>query len=593
MTTTAGAPAETFAPLDECADRFLVGRHVPGLAYGVVVHGELLHVRGIGTLRLDEDAVPDADSVYRIASMTKSFTAAAVLSLRDAGMLGLDDPVARHVPDLAGLRGPTADAPPITIRHLLTMSAGLPTDDPWGDRQQGLDLDRFAELLRSGPRLAWTPDVRFEYSNLGYGILGRVISQVAGAEYKDVIRTRLLEPLGMGATTFELDEVPAAHLAHGYLWRDDAYQPEPFDPYGALASMGGVYTSLRDLARWIGFFTDAFPPRDDPEADTPLSRASRREMQQAHRTIPPWLSATTPDVVDLQAMGYGYGLDVIDDLTAGRIVCHSGGYPGFGSHMRWQPASGLGVIAFGNHRYTHASLLGRQLMAALLDIRPAVAEARRIVPDPATEQARAVVESLLESWDERVALDTLAMNMDLDEPLDRRRAEIERLRATHGRLSPDPDEPATSLSSFDQTWWMCGERGRVRVEMLLSPEPVPRIQTLNLTSAPVPSPDLVELAAIVVAAISEGPWGTLPEALSSALGPAVDQVALERAIRAAGARFGPVRLDVVTAGSEHAATWRLRGDRGDLTLRVERDASSGAAIVELTTTDIEPPIHAV
>ena len=291
--------------------------------------------------------------------MTKSFTAATVLSLRDAGLLGLDDPVARHVPDLAGLRGPTADAPPITIRHLLTMSAGFPTDDPWGDRQQGLDLDRFAEFLRAGPGLAWTPGVRFEYSNLGYGILGRVISSAAGAEYKDVVRTRLLEPLGMTATTFEQDEVPPARLAHGYLWRDDAYVLEPVDPYGALASMGGVFSSLRDLARWVGFFGDAFPPRDDPEAPDLLSRASRREMQQGHRTIPPWLAAGPPDVVDLQSMAYGYGLDVIEDLVAGRIVCHSGGYPGFGSHMRWQIASGLGVVVLGNHRYTPATALGR------------------------------------------------------------------------------------------------------------------------------------------------------------------------------------------------------------------------------------------
>ena len=221
-----------------------------------------------------------------------------------------------------------------------------------------------------------------------------------------MVRTRLLEPLGMSATTFELDAVPPERLAHGYLWRDDAYQPEPFDPYGALASMGGVYTSLRDLARWVGAFTDAFPPRDDPEGSFPLSRATRREMQQAHRTIPPWLAATSPDVVDLQSMAYGYGLDVIDDLVAGRIVCHSGGYPGFGSHMRWQPASGLGVVAFGNHRYTHASLLGRQLMSALLAERPAVAAPRRIVPDAATLGARAVVEGLLDVLGRRAWLRT-------------------------------------------------------------------------------------------------------------------------------------------------------------------------------------------
>jgi CubicO group peptidase (beta-lactamase class C family) len=593
MTTSSEPALGAFRAMDEAADRFLVGRHIPGVAYAVVLHGELIHVRGIGTLRVGDEITPDADGVFRIASMTKSFTAATILSLRDEGLLALDDPVARHVPDLAGLHGPTADAPVITVRHLLTMEAGFPTDDPWGDRQQGLDLDRFAELLRAGPRLAWTPGVRFEYSNLGYGVLGRVISNVAGSEYRDVVHERLLVPLGMTATTYLLDAVPADRLAHGYLWRDEVYVPEPFDPYGALAAMGGIYTSLQDLARWVGFFTDAFPPRDDPEGSAPLSRASRREMQQSRRAIPPWLAASAPDVVDLQSMGYGYGLDVIDDLRAGRIVGHSGGYPGFGSHMRWQPASGLGVVVLANHRYAPATLLGRDLMRTLLGARPAVAAPRRIAPAPATVGARAVVESLLGAWDDTVAAEAFAMNVDLDEPWDRRRAEVERLRTVHGPLEADPDSPATSLSSFDLTWWMRGERGRVRIELLLSPEPDPRIQKLDFTSAPEPHADATAFATALVGAISVGPWGNLPAAVESALADGVDRVALERAIRAAGARFAPVRLGPVTAGSDTSATWRLAGERGALTLHLDRDpAANRFTKVELLTAEAEPPVHA-
>ena len=186
------------------------------------------------------------------------------------------------------------------------------------------------------------------------------------------------------------------------------------------------------------------------------------------------------------------------------------------------------------------------------------------------------------------------MNVDLDEPLERRRAEIERLREVHGRLEVDPDEPATSFSSFDRTWWCEGERGRVRVEMLLSPEPEPRIQALNLTSAPEPP---------------TGPGGSrgrrrrgdlgrtvgrrCPTTLADALAPAVDQVALERAIRAAGARFGPV--------TPRAGHGRLR-DLGDMapSRRSRRsDPPPGARpghrdmpAVELQTVDTEPPILA-
>src|SRR4029077_11183272 len=157
--------------------------------------GSLVHSRGIGTLRVGEDAPPDADSVFRIASMTKSFTAATILVLRDEGLLRLDDPIAAHVPELAVLRAPTADSPVISVRDLMTMASGLATDDPWGDRQQGLGLDAFSELLQGPLTFAWPPGARFEYSNLAYGIRGPLITNVAGREYREVVRERLLGPL--------------------------------------------------------------------------------------------------------------------------------------------------------------------------------------------------------------------------------------------------------------------------------------------------------------------------------------------------------------------------------------------------------------
>ncbi|TAK02375.1 MAG: class A beta-lactamase-related serine hydrolase, partial [Chloroflexota bacterium] len=205
--------ADALGAADAIADAFLAGKHIPGVAYGVVIDGELVHSRGIGTLRVGEEAPPDADSVFRIASMTKSFTAATIVGLRDEGRLSLDDPIGQHVPELAGLHGPTSDSPPVTVRHLLTMSSGLATDDPWGDRQQGLDLATFSELLQGPLTFAWAPGTRFEYSNLGYGILGRLITNVAGEEYREVVRARLLEPLGLAATTFLMDDVAPDRLA--------------------------------------------------------------------------------------------------------------------------------------------------------------------------------------------------------------------------------------------------------------------------------------------------------------------------------------------------------------------------------------------
>ena len=354
--------------VDARFERLAIDAKIPGVAWGVVRDGELSHAGGAGTIRDGEDRRPDADSVYRIASMTKSFTATAILLLRDEGRLGLDDPVGLHVPSLAGWAPPTADSPAITIRHLLTMSAGLATDDPWGDRQQGLALDAFERFLASGPPFAWPPGTTFEYSNLGYGILGRVVTAAGGQEYGDLVRDRILGPLGMASTAYHAADVPEARLAHGYVRRDGALIREGSDPYGALASMGGVFSSIRDLARWVAGFLDAFPARDDPEGGHPLRRASRREMQQAHRLVVPSLPARpahAAPVVDV--MGYGFGLVVHADTELGTIVSHAGGYPGFGSHMAWHPATGLGVIGLGNLRYAPVRpVVAEQLRALVL-----------------------------------------------------------------------------------------------------------------------------------------------------------------------------------------------------------------------------------
>ncbi len=577
---------------DAVADRFLDGKHIPGVAYGVVAGGALVHSRGIGTLRVGEEAPPDADSVFRIASMTKSFTAATILGLRDEGLLALDDPIAAHVPELANLRGPTADSPVITVRHLMTMAAGLATDDPWGDRQQGLDLGAFSELLQGPLTFAWPPGTRFEYSNLGYGILGRLITNVAAKEYREVVRERMLKPLGMMSTGYLREEVPPAQLALGYLWRDEAYVEEPIDPYGALASMGGIFTSVQDLARWVAFFTDAWPPRDDPEGDLPLTRASRREMQSGHHPLGADLSWSGLDAdPDIAAGAYGFGLFVEDTARWGRIVGHSGGYPGYGSNMRWQPASGLGVIVLGNHRYAPTTLLAKDLLASLLksDALPA----RRLRPAAPALAARSDVERLMASWDDDLASRLFAMNVELDEPLAMRRAAIERLRDVHGELRPDPDLPAESDSPLHERWWLKSERGgRVRLEIRLSPEAPPRLQTFNVLSVAEPAGPLAEIAGLVVAAINTREAG-LPTGL--ALGGDVDGAVLARALRIAGARYAPITLGPAVSGDGAAsATWRVRSDHGSLELSLTRDAATEliTALV-LRPRPEPPPEHAV
>ncbi len=269
-----GLPPGAAAAADDLVRSYQRGEGQPGIAYGIVAGGSLAHEGGVGQRWLGGPP-PDAATVFRIASMTKSFTASALLALRDAGLLRLDDPVTDFVPELRGQPGVTADSPPISLRHLLTMTAGFPTDDPWGDRQQGTPLPEFAALLARGVRSAWVPGTRFEYSNLGYALLGRVISAVAEADYPDFVRARVLGPLAMTRTGFEAGEFDPAGLARGYARSADGWTELAPDPLGAFAPMGGVFSCVRDLARWVNGFAAAFPP------------GSTRMPRRAARRAPP------------------------------------------------------------------------------------------------------------------------------------------------------------------------------------------------------------------------------------------------------------------------------------------------------------------
>jgi CubicO group peptidase (beta-lactamase class C family) len=573
---------------------------VPGVAWGVVRDGALVHAGGAGTIRDGESVTPDADSVYRIASMTKSFTASAVMLLRDEGRLRLDDPAAAYVPQLAGWSGPTADAAPVTIRQLLTMSAGLPTDDPWGDRQQGLPLDAFAALLEAGPTFAWPPGTVFEYSNLGYAILGRVVTAAGGQEYRSFVADRLLGPLGMTSTAYREEDVPPARLANGYMRRGDTLVHEGTDPYGAFASMGGVYSTVRDLATWVAGFLDAFPARDDPEGRHPVRRSSRREMQQIHRVLPALIPAHAAHEPAMPRIaGYGFGLFLASNAAIGTRVSHGGGYPGFGTHMAWHPATGLGVIALGNFRYAppvHDAVV--EELAAL--VRAGSVRRRGLRLLPAVDALRPVVEGLLARWDDGVADEAFAMNMDLDDPREVRRAAVEQLAAELGPFREDPARPSTSDSPAHLAWWLRGEHGWVRASILVNPEPHPRLQAMRITGVPDPSVELVGLAERLLDVAGDGasPW---PADLGA--GPNLDVDVVTRALRAAAVRFGPMRLGFPTAGDGRTtATFEIHGElatgvdagpSAPATLTVGRDPEFGAVTAAaLLITDREAPVEA-
>ena len=270
----------------------------PGLAYGVALDGELVHAGGCGVRDLESGSAPDADTAFRICSMTKSFIAMVVLSLRDEGRLDIDSPLAEIVPDLRALADAGPDSPPVTVRQLLTMDAGLPQDDPWADRLMAEDNAWVSsEVFARGATRSRAPGTAFEYSNYGWAALGRVVEAVTGRRHQDLVRERVLEPLRLRSTVWSAGDLPPEQVATGYRRAGDGFTPEvPLADGGYFSALGGLYSSVRDLARWSGVFLDAEPARDAPER-APVSRATLREMSRSRSAFAPgveWRSLAEP-----------------------------------------------------------------------------------------------------------------------------------------------------------------------------------------------------------------------------------------------------------------------------------------------------------
>jgi len=474
-----------FAAVDRLMKEYAVQAHAPGAAWGVIVDGQLAHTGVTGYRDLATKAPVDADTVFRIASMTKSFTAMSILKLRDEGKLSLDDPAERYVPELKALVYPTSDSPKITVRHLLSHAEGFPEDNPWGDRQLADSEAELTAKLRAGIPFSNAPGIAYEYSNFGFAILGRMVSNVSGKRYSDYVAANILEPLGMTATTLEPKEVAANHLALGYRWEDEQWKPEPLLSNGSFGSMGGMLTTLHDLSRYVAVYLSAFPAHDGPET-APIRRASLREMQQVWRPAPATVERDTTGALRLNTGGYAYGLRVSQSCAFRHIVSHTGGLPGFGSIMMWLPDYGVGIVAFGNVTYTSWTRVTTSAMEAF--VKTAGLKPRQPQPSPALVEARNNVARLIAKWDDGLANRIAADNLFMDQTKARRRAEIEQLKTPVGACRPDVDSFAGVENALRGYWLQDCEKGRLLVAITLAPTMPPTVQSLYVAPAPAVAP---------------------------------------------------------------------------------------------------------
>ncbi|WP_348788794.1 serine hydrolase domain-containing protein [Leifsonia sp. NPDC080035] len=421
-------------------------RRAPASIAAVVQDGRVVAAHAHGEPR--RDGVPTSEgTVFRIASMSKSFLAATALALRDEGRLDLHAPAAEYVPELASAR----DASLLTLDALLSNRAGLAEDNAWGDRSLGASRAEQSAIVAAGLPSATTPGTAYEYSNLGISLVGRAIERVTGHEVEDVIRERMLDPLGLHDTRASAELYPAgADLAAGFRTFDDGatFAAEPYVGTGALGCIGSLFSTVGDIAAWQHFLGSAFG--DAPLREDVLSAASRRELQTA-RTLIPIGSGWFADRV-LDGVGYGYGLVVEHDRRFGRVVQHAGGLPGFSSHMRLHTATGIGVVVFGNTDAFGAGRIAGELLTDVLT--RADAPAALVRPWPETVAAARRIDALLLAGRPLDAADVpLAGNVLLDVPAPVR---AERLAAALAEVGPIRADAAPLdariLAAADRSW---------------------------------------------------------------------------------------------------------------------------------------------
>ncbi len=468
----------TYATIDKIYKDYAEQNHFPGLVYGIVVNGKLVHAGGVGYTEMINKTEANANSAFRIASMSKSFTAMAILKLRDEGRLRLDDPIYLYIPEARNMKKLTKDAPAITIRNLLTHTAGFPEDNPWGDRQLANTDQQLIDMYKKKISFSNDPGIGYEYSNLGFATLGYIIKKVTGVSYQQYITQNILKPLGMNHTWYEYSKVPKEILAHGYRWLDGKWVEQPMLHDGSYGAMGGMITTIEDFSKYMAFHLSAWPPRDDAEKG-PIKRSSVREMQY------PWdingFNAnyhTASGRYYPYASAYCYGLrwrKYADGITA---VGHTGGLPGFGSEWSIYQEYGVGIVCFANLTYANTGTVNLQVADTL--IRLSGIKPRQLPSSDILTLRKNQLMKVLPDWNNAKASGIFAMNFFMDYFPDKLRADAKEAFAKAGKIqSVGEMVPENQMRGY---FIIMGEQANIKVSFTLTPENPALIQEYHIAS---------------------------------------------------------------------------------------------------------------
>ena len=337
---------------------------IPGLAIGIVQGDKLVWAKGYGKADLDSGAPMTPSTPLRIGSVSKMFTATAVLQLRDTGKLRLDDPVLRHLPFFQ-VKTEFAAAGPITVEHLITHTSGLPREGAFPYWTTHVFPSR-EELRASLPAQAavFGPGEKIKYSNLGMALAGEVVAAASGLSWSDYVQRHLLAPLGMKNSSAAPGPELVARLARAYQRKGPGGERIPMEYYetGAIAPAAAVVSTLEDLARFASFHLGA-------GGEDVLAATTRRDMQRLRYLEPSWKSGR----------GLGFLISRREERT---LVSHGGWIGGHRADFLLDPARNLAVIALTNADDAAPGLFTRKALDEVGDVLAGVGKKPAVAPKP-------------------------------------------------------------------------------------------------------------------------------------------------------------------------------------------------------------------
>ncbi|MEI9919866.1 MAG: serine hydrolase domain-containing protein [Bacteroidota bacterium] len=462
--------------IDTVFKRYAKRNSFPSIAYGLVIGDSLVYSGATGLANVKDKRAATTKTLYRIASMSKSFTAMAILKLRDEGKLSLTDPVSKYIPEINGGGALTTDAQPITIQNLLTMSAGFPEDNPWGDRQLADKDQELIDQIKNGIAFSNVPGVTFEYSNMGFAMLGIIIKKVSGNPYQSYINQNVIDVVGMKNTKWEYSEISPELFAQGYRWEDKTWKEEPVLHDGTYGAMGGMICSIEDFAKYISLHLSAWPPRNTSD-NGPVKRSSIREMHQPWRISGMTANAKTRTGVPCPTFGgYGYGLGWRQDCNGLVRVSHSGGLPGYGSEWRIYPEYNIGIVSFANHTYGAPGFPNGVVLDTLIQL--AGLKKRELPASDILKQRRDEIVSLLPDFNDAESKKIFGENFWLDHTAASRQKSIKEVFGKAGKIVSVSD--ITPENQLRGSFTIKCEKQDVHVFFTLTPEREAYIQQLDI-----------------------------------------------------------------------------------------------------------------